>query len=483
MRRHCYNRFVTEWKRIVAVPTFRGDVLRVSPAVGNDSKHVHNFKVAAALFGLGCVFDSSKLHAKEKCEVSVTSNFDSGNIEVIAVKGNEVDLKIRKEPFTEGTDKKSHSQWFYFKAANVRGAECTFRIVNAGECSYAPGFNGYKACVSYDRENWFRTTTEYSDKDGILTIKITPKKDVIWCAYFAPYSYEKHQKLIAKAASASGAQVKSIGKTLDGRDIDLITVGTGKLRAWIQARQHPGETQAEFWVEGFLNRLLDSNDALAKQLRSLCTFYVIPNANPDGSIRGHLRTNAAGANLNREWAPIKGHDAPTLKRSPEVYWILKEMDKVGVDFLLDVHGDEEQPHVFFAATQGNPNWNNRFAKLLQTLAETYQSANPDFGNLAYNYGNDEVGKGGLNYADSQVAVRFNCLAVTLEQPYKDCFDNPEPKCGWSPKRCAKLGASFLDALAAIVHDLRRDFDVDEASLPAWVKPGYECPPTEECSWK
>ena len=38
----------------------------------------------------------------------------------------------------------------------------------------------------------------------------------------------------------------------------------------------------------------------------------MPNVNPDGSIRGHLRTNAVGANLNREWKE------PTVERSPEV---------------------------------------------------------------------------------------------------------------------------------------------------------------------
>lgn len=35
-------------------------------------------------------------------------------------------------------------------------------------------------------------------------------------------------------------------------------------------------------------------------------------AGPDGVFRGHLRTNAAGANLNREWA------APSAEESPEV---------------------------------------------------------------------------------------------------------------------------------------------------------------------
>ena len=37
----------------------------------------------------------------------------------------------------------------------------------------------------------------------------------------------------------------------------------------------------------------------------------VPNMNPDGSYRGHLRTNAKGANLNREWKK------PTQEYSPE----------------------------------------------------------------------------------------------------------------------------------------------------------------------
>jgi murein tripeptide amidase MpaA len=58
----------------------------------------------------------------------------------------------------------------------------------------------------------------------------------------------------------------------------------------------------------------------------------VPNANPDGSRRGHLRTNAAGVNLNREW-----HE-PTPERSPEVLAIRNAMDETGVALCLDVHG-------------------------------------------------------------------------------------------------------------------------------------------------
>ena len=46
----------------------------------------------------------------------------------------------------------------------------------------------------------------------------------------------------------------------------------------------------------------------------------VPNMNPDGSWRGHLRVNAGGANLNREWAE------PSAERSPEVLAVRNFMD-------------------------------------------------------------------------------------------------------------------------------------------------------------
>ena len=45
-------------------------------------------------------------------------------------------------------------------------------------------------------------------------------------------------------------------------------------------------------MEGFINRLLDNNDSITRELLKSCVFYIIPNMNPDGSFRGHLRTNA-----------------------------------------------------------------------------------------------------------------------------------------------------------------------------------------------
>lgn len=437
---------------------------------------------SAAAAGLAA--SRAQLSCEGAEDISISSTFDSGNIEVVKASANSADLKIKREPFTEGTDEKQHFQWFYFRASHVGGKTVSFRIVNAAQASYAPGWKGYRACCSYDRETWFRVPTSYNEKTGLMTINVKPGQDTIWIAYFAPFSYEQHQALVARCVQAPDTRVRSIGKSLDGREIDLVETGTGKLQVWITCRQHPGESQAEFWAEGFLRRLLDPRDPKACKLKKLCTFHVVPNMNPDGSVRGHLRTNACGANLNREWGPTGDlYEAPTMERSPEVVSALREMDKTGVDFFCDVHADEEMPHTFFAGTHGVACWNDRLAWLHQTLAEAYNAANPDFGNLLYNYGNDQLGEADMRCADAVVAQRFKCLSVTLEQPFKDCYDNQQPEFGWSPARCRELGASMLDALDAVVGDLRRDFKVDPSKVKPWNVPGYPCPPATECTWQ
>jgi murein tripeptide amidase MpaA len=53
-----------------------------------------------------------------------------------------------------------------------------------------------------------------------------------------------------------------------------------------------------------------------------------------------------------------------------------------------------------------------------------------------------------------VGQQFGCLAVTLEMPFKDAANNPEPLQGWSPERSAQLGADMLPAVLQVVPMLR-----------------------------
>lgn len=367
--------------------------------------------------------------------IRISSNFDAGNIEFVGETGNGVfDVKIRKDAHSE------FFQWFYFRLTGAKGQPCRMNIVNAGDASYVDGFRDYQAVISYDRENWFRTETEFDGQ--ILSIGLTPEADAVYIAYFAPFSMDRHADLIAWTLQHPRVNYECLGSTLDGQDIDLLKVGDGDASLpsyWVIGRQHPGETMAEWWMEGFLSRLLDESDPVSRALLSSVNFYVVPNMNPDGSRRGHLRTNACGANLNREW------QAPSLERSPEVFYVLQKMKQTGVDFCLDVHGDEALPYNFIAGPEGTPSWTAERQEHLQFFKQTLMSFNPDF-QIAKGYPPSSKGKANLTVCTNYIAETFGCLAMTLEMPFKDTLENPEPVYGWSPERCQRLAESNIDVM-------------------------------------
>jgi len=372
----------------------------------------------------------------------VSSNFDSGNIQVIDQSDPaDIHLHIRKDA---GED---HFQWFHFRVTGARGRAITLHIENAGAASYPEGFQDYRVCFSYDRTNWGRLDTEFDGK--VLTIRDTPRHDSIYYAYFAPYSLERHADLIAHTLCHPGVEYERLGASVEGRDLDLLRIGqpgAGRRNLWIIARQHPGETMAEWLVEGLLHRLLDEDDPVASALLEKAVFYVVPNMNPDGSIRGHLRNNAAGMNLNRAWAE------PTMERSPEVFWVRERMKRSGVDFFLDVHGDEGLPYNFIAGSDGIPRWNPRLATLQSSYVEELLRRTPDFQN-EHGYPVDPPGQANLSMAGHWVGEHFDCVSMTLEQPFKDAKNRPHSD-GWSPKRARRFGQVQLDAIGSLLDRLR-----------------------------
>jgi len=368
----------------------------------------------------------------------ISADFDSGNITVLHQQGTHFDLEIRKDHLSD------FYQWFHFRLTGARGAAVTLRIVNAGGSAYPGGWSNYGVCVSSDRQVWRRVPTHFAD--GVLTIALRPDADSLWLAYFAPYAMERHHDLVGRIAAAPGVTHANLGPTLDGQDLDLLSLGEGRRQVWFYARQHPGESMAEWWMEGVLDRLIDVHDPVARSLRARATFHIVPNMNPDGSRRGHLRTNAAGVNLNREW-----HD-PSIEKSPEVFHVRNRMDATGVDFAMDVHGDETIPHVFIAGFEGIPNWTDAQGRLFHLFRDTLARRTPDF-QTRHGYHVSAPGRANLSMSTNQLANRFGCVSATLEMPFKDNDDLPDADFGWSPERSKRLGAECLGALHEILDAL------------------------------
>jgi murein tripeptide amidase MpaA len=369
---------------------------------------------------------------------AISSNFDSGAIEVVSANDVDFTLRIRKDSHADFT------QWFHFRLSDARGRACTLRFENAGACTYPDGWKDYRAVASYDRERWFRVPTRY---DGsVMTIEHTPERDAMWYAYFEPYSLERHQALIGRAGNSSLARTARLGATVDGRDLDLITVGSAgadKKTVWFIARQHPGESMAEWFIEGMLERLLDRSDPVSRRLLERAVFHIVPNMNPDGSVRGNLRTNAAGANLNREWM------SPSMETSPEVLLVRSRIQQTGVDAFFDIHGDEVLPYVFVAGGEMLPGFTEAQGAAQRAFIGDFKRANPDFQDV-HGYAASKYNEDALKLASKWVGHTYGCLSLTLEMPFKDNADLPDAEYGWSGERSRKLGAAMLEAVLAAV---------------------------------
>ncbi|MXO61068.1 hypothetical protein GRI89_16110 [Altererythrobacter salegens] len=368
-------------------------------------------------------------------DIAINAAFDSGNIDVISIDGASATLAIPADHMSE------FRQWFHFRVTGAAGRELVLRITDLNTSAYPAGWPGYNACVSEDRDYWGRaeTTFDKGEDGGTLTIRYTPASDVAWFAYFAPYSMERHHDLVAEAASAEGVEYRCLGLTLDGQPLDCLAMGEGQTQVWLYARQHPGESMAEWWMEGALEVLTDPADPVARVLRQKCRLNVVPNCNPDGSRRGHLRTNAVGTNLNREW-----HE-PSAEKSPEVLAIRNAMDETGVDFAMDVHGDEAIAANFLAGFEGIPSWSEELQAKYNSFQLILARRTPEF-QTAKGYPVARAGKANLSMSTNQVAERFGACSMTLEMPFKDNDDLPDPEQGWSPERCKLLARECLAAL-------------------------------------
>ena len=226
----------------------------------------------------------------EADEPDITSTFDSGNIEVKAIEtakdgATVFRLAIAPDAYTSGTDNRTHRQWFHFRASNVKGRRCVFRIENIDETSFRDGFINYTVCSSYDKDYWWRCrATTYktpedeargfaplakfnsdardfapapappagvdpvatSDAGSVLEWTLTPEHGSVWFAYWTPYSFERHMSVVAELARAPACVAhRVIGRSLDGRPLDMLVFGDGPAQLYLAARQHPGESMAE----------------------------------------------------------------------------------------------------------------------------------------------------------------------------------------------------------------------------------------------
>lgn len=379
----------------------------------------------------------------------ISSAFQGGSIEVLECERPEA-IRVALAP-DRHTD---HRHWFYFRLTGARGMDCRISFANteqsfrlASHAEVPDAWTGYQPFASYDTEEWFRAPA--GKIDGSFAITIAPERDCIYFAQFPPYGIPRHLALVGRALADPEVRLEVLGTTPGGFDLDLLTIGRpgpDKRVCWVIAQQHPSEPMGGWFVDGFLSRLLDPLDAQARLLRQRAVFHVVPMMNPDGIAAGQSRGNGLGADLNRAWDAVNP-DAPEVNR------VRDRMAETGVDFFLDVHGDEQLPYNFLGGPLEIPSRGPRLTSLFLRFAKAWGAVNPDY-RLGPPYPGGPPAKADLRMAWNGVAERFGCLSVLLEQPFKDNDGSRIDGVGWTQHRSFALGRSALDPLAAVMSDLR-----------------------------
>jgi hypothetical protein len=157
------------------------------------------------------------------------------------------------------------------------------------------------AVVSSDGKEWRPVPLERLPGDRVrLTVTMPGPK--LYVARVEPYRLSDLEKWLASIRPNPMVGITPIGKTAEGRPLEVVRVGRPEApyRVFLRARAHAWESGGNWIVLGLVNHLLKDDAEANKDLLMYCV-YVMPMANKDGVARGRTRFNSRGKDLNREW--------------------------------------------------------------------------------------------------------------------------------------------------------------------------------------
>jgi hypothetical protein len=213
-----------------------------------------------------------------------------------------------------------------------------------------------RAVFSKDRKVWTPVPTQRSSFDFDVPIEAGSKE--VYFATFYPYTLSQMQAHNGRIAHTKHATVRTLGKSVHGREIPVFTItdaqggAATKRRAFLIGGIHGAETASIYGVEGMLDFLV-SEDPAAREMRRQVIWQIVPIMNVDAAAEGLDRRNSAGINLYYDWgyhdpevvAKVKfsakappDPSIPTTDYSqPETRSAMEAIRTFGPQVFLDVH--------------------------------------------------------------------------------------------------------------------------------------------------
>jgi len=112
--------------------------------------------------------------------------------------------------------------------------------------------------------------------------------------------------------------ISTAGYSVEGREIKLIKIGSGKTNIMAWSQMHGDESTATMALLDFFNFVENENEStpLIKDMFKKITLYIIPMLNPDGTER-FRRRNEIDIDLNRDALRLQFPESKILKKLQE----------------------------------------------------------------------------------------------------------------------------------------------------------------------
>lgn len=305
--------------------------------------------------------------------------------------------------------------WYYFRISGVAAKRLVLNFKNAdtGSGSY-----------SYDGVSFERFAPE--ETPDLQTIIKTFQHDVVYIAYFTPYSYSYLNERIKVWSEKPCVSVSEIGLSEQGRSIPLLTITNPdpnnshrlKKRVYIHGRIHPSECPSSWHLDQMIE-ILCGQTLLAQDLRNHVIFYIVPFTNPDGVVGGFSRSNATGINLEVNWDSPINITACEVKHIKTLLDSLESDDKP-IDIFLNMHSQRVNFVSYWVHTAKSTN--DRFFKDKLLFSHLTTNDNPYFTSEEFSFSDIRT-----KVLEGQFWLRNReaTMALTFETPYSYYHTNPQ----------------------------------------------------------
>ncbi len=326
----------------------------------------------------GVLFAAGVCLSPAYAELTAAADFEAGSIGKCEASGvNHLRCAVIGETDQDGRNRQA--SWFYFRLEGGDGEEVTIDFVDlAGEYNYQPTkgpiTDKTPPVLSYDQKAWRHveaSALEYDPEEPRLRLRFKPERFPVWIARIPPYTTAHLERLIERYADSPYLTKEVVGKTVEGRDMLLLTITDpesppeGKKVLWFMFRQHAWETDTSWTGEGAIRFLL-GRELKATQIRRNAIIKIFPLCDPDGVARGGVRFNANGYDLNRNWDTIDPAKMPEIAAQHKAIASWLEAGN-RLDLFLTLHNTETSEYIDGPPEDAHPLHFDTLNRLYKTL--------------------------------------------------------------------------------------------------------------------